>query len=65
MELFTIENADKASVDVTLSKYDYNTVKEGQSVEITLGDNTYQGTVTKMSHMRCRMKKERRSFQQQ
>ena len=34
-------------MDVTLSKYDYNTVKEGQSVEITLGDNTYQGTVTK------------------
>ena len=26
-------------------------VKEGQSVEITLGDNTYQGTVTKMSHI--------------
>ena len=38
-------------MDVTLSKYDYNTVKEGQSVEITLGDNTYQGTVTKMSHI--------------
>ena len=51
MELFTIENTDKASVDVTLSKYDYNTVKEGQAVEITLGDNTYQGTVTKMSHI--------------
>ena len=51
MELFTIENTDKASVDVTLSKYDYNTVKEGQSVEITLGDNTYQGTVIKMSHI--------------
>lgn len=51
MELFTIENTDKASVDVTLSKYDYNTVKEGQSVEITLGDNTYWGTVTKMSHI--------------
>ena len=51
MELFTIENTDKASVDVTLSKYDYNTVKEGQAVEITLRDNTYQGTVTKMSHI--------------
>ena len=51
MELFTIENTDKASVDVTLSKYDYDTVKEGQSVDITLGDNTYQGTVTKMSHI--------------
>ena len=51
MELFTIENTDKASVDVTLSKYDYDTVKEGQTAEITLGDNTYQGTVTKMSHI--------------
>ena len=51
MELFTIENTDKASVDVTLSKYDYNTVKEGQSVEITFGDNTYQGTVINMSHI--------------
>lgn len=51
MELFTIQNTDKASVDVTLSKYDYDTVKEGQSAEITLGDDTYQGTVTKMSHI--------------
>ena len=51
MELFTIQNTDKASVDVTLSRYDYDTVKEGQSAEITLGDNTYQGTVTKMSHI--------------
>lgn len=51
MELFTIENTDKASVDVTLSKYDYDTVKEGQTVDITLGNNTYQGTVTKMSHI--------------
>lgn len=51
MELFTIQNTDKVSVDVTLSKYDYDTVKEGQSAEITLGDNTYQGTVTKMSHI--------------
>lgn len=51
MELFTIQNTDKASVDATLSKYDYDTVKEGQSAEITLGDNTYQGTVTKMSHI--------------
>ena len=51
MELFTIENTDKASVDVTLSKYDYDIVKEGQTADITLGDNTYQGTVTKMSHI--------------
>ncbi len=47
MELFTIENTDKASVDVTLSKYDYNTVKEGSLLRLPLGDNTYQGTVTK------------------
>ena len=51
MELFTIQNTDKASVDVTLSKYDYDTVKEGQTADITMGDQTYQGTVTKMSHI--------------
>ena len=51
MELFTIQNTDKAGVDVTLSKYDYDTVKEGQKAEITLGDNTYEGTVTRMSHI--------------
>ena len=38
-------------MDVTLSKYDYDTVKEGQKAEITLGDNTYEGTVTRMSHI--------------
>ncbi len=51
MELFTIQNTDKASVEVNLSKYDYNTVKKGQKAEITLGDNTYEGTVSKMSHI--------------
>lgn len=51
MELFTIQNTDKASVDVNLSKYDYDTVKEGQKAEITMGDNTYEGTVTRMSHI--------------
>ena len=51
MELFTIQNTDKASVDVNLSKYDYDTVKEGQKAEITTGDNTYEGTITRMSHI--------------
>lgn len=51
MELFTIQNTDKASVDVNLSKYDYNTVKEGQKAEITMGDHTYEGTVSRMSHI--------------
>ena len=49
--LFTlIPNVNAMSV-VKSFKYDYNTVKEGQSVEITLGDNIYQGTVIKMSHI--------------
>lgn len=51
MELFTVQNTDKASVDVNLSKYDYDTVKEGQEAEITMGDHTYEGTVTRMSHI--------------
>lgn len=51
MELFTIENTDKASVDINISKYDYGDVKEGQKADITIGDHTYEGTVLKMSHV--------------
>lgn len=51
MELFTLQNTDKVSVDINISKYDYDKVKEGQKAEITMADRTYQGTVTKVSHI--------------
>lgn len=50
-ELFTLQNTDKVDVNVNVSKYDYDKVKEGQSVEITLAGKTYEGEVTNISHI--------------
>ncbi|MDO4276472.1 MAG: efflux RND transporter periplasmic adaptor subunit [Eubacteriales bacterium] len=51
MELFTLQNTEEVSVDINVSKYDYDKVKEGQKAEITLADRKYSGTVTKVSHI--------------
>lgn len=32
-------------MEATVSKYDYHKLKEGQKAEITIANNTYQGTV--------------------
>ena len=50
-ELFTLQNTDKVDVNVNVSKYDYDEVKEGQSAEITLAGKTYEGEVTNISHI--------------
>ena len=50
-ELFTLQNTDKVDVNVNVSKYDYDKVKEGQSAEITLAGKTYKGEVTNISHI--------------
>lgn len=51
MELFTLQNTDDVNVDINISKYDYDKVEENQKAEITLAGKTYEGTVTKVSHM--------------
>lgn len=51
MELFTLQNTDKVSIDINVSKYDYDKVKEGQNADITIGDRKYTGKVTKISHI--------------
>ncbi len=51
MELFTLQNTDDVNVDINISKYDYDKVAENQKAEITLAGKTYEGTVTKISHM--------------
>lgn len=51
MELFTLQSTDKVSVDINVSKYDYDKVKEGQTADITIGDKKYTGKVTKISHL--------------
>ena len=50
-ELFTLQNTDKVDVTVNISKYDYDKVQEGQSAQITLAGNTYEGEVIKVSHI--------------
>ena len=50
-ELFTLQNTDKVDVNVNVSKYDYDKLKEGQSAEITLAGKTYEGEVTSISHI--------------
>ena len=51
MELFTLQNTDKVDVNVNVSKYDYDKVKEGQSADITIAGKTYEGEVTSISHV--------------
>lgn len=50
-ELFTLQNTDKVDVNVNVSKYDYDKLKEGQSAEIMLAGKTYEGEVTSISHI--------------
>lgn len=50
-ELFTLQNTDKVDVNVNISKYDYDKVKEGQSADITVAGKTYEGEVTSVSHV--------------
>lgn len=46
MNLFSIADASKMCVDFQLSKYNLQSVKEGQKVTITSLGNTYKGTVS-------------------
>lgn len=51
MELFTLQSTDDVCVQVNISKYDYDKLKEGQKADITLADNKYEGTVTKIDRI--------------
>lgn len=48
MELFTLQSTEDVSVEISVSKNDYDKVKEGQKAEITMGSSKYSGTVTKV-----------------
>lgn len=49
--LFTVASNTNVKLTVALSKYDLENVKEGQSATITLGGNTYNGSVSKISRV--------------
>ncbi len=51
MELFTLQSMDDVCVDASISKYDFDKVKEGQKATIKLGDKKYNGTVEKVNRI--------------
>ena len=51
MELVSIASSDDVAVEVTVSKYDYNKLKEGQKAQITVANKTYEGTVGDISRV--------------
>ena len=50
-QLFTLQSTDEVSVDVTVSKYDYEKVQEGQKAVITLAGREYEGTVSRVERI--------------
>lgn len=48
-ELMTIESNKEIYLEVELSKYDLETVEEGEEAKITFGDYKYDGIVSKIS----------------
>ncbi len=48
-KILTVESTDNVRVDIQISKSDLSKIKVGQSVDITVGGNTYEGEVTKIS----------------
>lgn len=50
-QLLTLANTNKVKVTISLGKYDMAKTKVGQTAEITILDNTYSGTITKIDKM--------------
>lgn len=49
MEMFTLQSTEDVSVNISVSKYDYEKVKDGQKAKITIAGKEYDGTVTGIS----------------
>lgn len=50
-KLMKVENSEDVRVTISLSKYDLEKAALGQKAEVVIAGNTYQGTVTKISHV--------------
>ena len=49
MELVTVSSNEEVAVNVSVSKYDYDKLKEGQKASIVIAGNTYTGSVSSIS----------------
>ena len=50
-KLFTISNSEDVKVDINISKYDIESIKIGQEVDVTIAGNAYKGSVQKIDRM--------------
>lgn len=50
-KLMKVENSEDVRVTISLSKYDLEKAQLGQKAEVVIAGNTYEGTVTKISHV--------------
>lgn len=50
-ELFTIAQSNSIKVDISLSKYDLEKIKENQTAVITIAGKEYKGTVTRINRI--------------
>lgn len=48
-QVMTLESTDDVIIEIRLSKYDVERVREGQEVDITTGGNSYTGVVSKVN----------------
>lgn len=49
MELVTVSSNEEVAVNVSVSKYDYDKLKEGQKATISIASHSYLGTVSSIS----------------
>lgn len=49
MELVTVSSNEEVAVNVSVSKYDYDKLKEGQKASVNIASHTYAGTVSSIS----------------
>ncbi|MDD2972680.1 MAG: efflux RND transporter periplasmic adaptor subunit [Lachnospiraceae bacterium] len=50
-ELLTLESNKNVKVQLSVSKYDLETLAEGQKADITINGNAYTGVVSKINHV--------------
>lgn len=49
MELVTVSSNEEVAVNVSVSKYDYDKLKEGQKASVSIAGHTYTGSVSSIS----------------
>ena len=51
LQLLTLANSDAVRVKISVTKYDLARIEVGQTADITISGNTYEGTIVKIDRM--------------